>query len=112
MVRHEPDWEDEMSSDRGYIIGPNLPPDVRPWDYQWESDPRIDDGHAHEWELVLLEGDGERRRFTEEVVRCRCSNCHAPRCGDSRDEDPCMERRHHRGLHIYLSGMFEPLGGF
>lgn len=96
-------------TDRGYAIGPNLPPDERPWPYSWEQDPRIDDGHAHAWELVLLQGDGRHRRYTEEVVRC--ASCHVPRCGHSRDDDPCMERRHHRGLHIHLSGRYEPLGG-
>ena len=94
----------------GYTIGPTLTPSEDPWPLRWESDPRIDDGHAHDWESVLLEGDGQHRRYTEEVVRCR--HCHAPRCGESQDEDPCMERRHHRSLHIYLSGRFEPLGGY
>lgn len=95
-------------TDRGYILGGSLPPDVPPWPLRWESDPRIDDGHAHEWECVLLQADGRRRRFVEEVVRCAA--CHAPRCGGSTDDDPCMERRHHRDLHVYLSGWFRALG--
>jgi hypothetical protein len=41
----------------GYTIGPSLAPDQPPWPLQWESDPRIDDGHAHDWECVLLEGN-------------------------------------------------------
>lgn len=93
----------------GYGVGPTLDPDERPWPIGWEQDPRIDDGHAHNWECVLLAADGYRRSRIEEVVRC--STCHAPRCGHVHDQDPCMERRHHDGLHIYLSGAYEPLGG-
>jgi len=99
-----------VSGDRGYTIGPNLAPSEPPWPPQWESDPRIDDGHAHLWGCVLLEGDNAARRFTEEVVRCQV--CQVPRCGGSTEDDPCMERRHHHGLHIHLSGRFAPLGGY
>lgn len=86
----------------GYVVGPTLRDDERPWDYQWESDPRIDDGHDHIWEsCLLLPGKGRGRG--DEVVRCMV--CHAPRCGHAlRDPDPCMERRHHRCPHRYLSG--------
>lgn len=94
---------------RGYKSGPTLPPDVSPWDFNWEQDPHIDDGHAHDWETVHLLADGKWRVFEEDVVRCAI--CHCPRCGHSKDNDPCMERRHHRDLHIYLSGWFAPLGG-
>jgi len=94
----------------GYVDGPTLRPDQEPWPLQWESDPRIDDGHAHQWERITLLADGRRRRFEEEVVRCAA--CRAPRCGHSNDRDPCMERRHHRDLHVYLSGQFAPLGGY
>lgn len=76
------------------------------WPIRWESDPRIDDGHAHQWEMVVVQPyPGHREAVT------RCSVCSAPRCGYTFDEDPCMERRHHREVHIYESGRFEPLGG-
>ena len=93
----------------GYRIGPTIPADESPWPIQWEQDPRIDDGHAHDWENCLLAADGQHRTRIEEVVRCAV--CLVPRCGHSIDEDPCMERRHHTGLHFYLSGGYEPVGG-
>lgn len=95
----------------GYTIGPTIAATDRPWPIAWEQDPLgdIDDGHAHEWECCLLAADGRHRLRIEEVVRCAI--CLVPRCGDSGDEDPCMERRHHRGLHHYLSGWYEPVGG-
>lgn len=106
----------------GCTEGPTLAANEKPWPLGWEwewgwnkaeSDcrkpaVRIDDGHAHQWEVCHLLADGQRRVREESVVRC--STCHAPRCGDSSDPDPCMERRHHDGLHIHLSGMFRPLG--
>ena len=91
----------------GYSEGPTLQHDQPAW-LRWESDPTIDNGHGHEWQRCLLL-DGPQRWRTEHVVRCGV--CHAPRCGDSGDTDPCMERRHHDGLHIYLSGEFAPLSG-
>ena len=94
----------------GYTEGPTLQPWQSPWPLQWESNPAIDDGHAHRWERVHLLADGQHRRFEEDVVRCAAIYCHAPRCGESTDEDPCMERRHHRDLHIHLSGGWRPLG--
>lgn len=93
----------------GYAEGPTLQHNEPPWPLGWEQDPRIDDGHGHQWERCLLLADGPQRHHSEHVVRC--SVCHAPRCGHSEDSDPCMERRHHRGLHIRLSGAFAPLGG-
>lgn len=73
---------------------------------QWESDPRIDDGHAHDWHMVVTEPyPGHREAMTV------CRVCRAPRCGHTFDDDPCIERRHHDGLHIYESGRYEPLGG-
>jgi hypothetical protein len=91
----------------GYTVGPTLPYPERPWPIGWETDPRIDDGHLHEWETVLLApGPGQR---VEEVVRC--VTCHAPRCGASVEADPCMERRHHRCPHLTLDGQIEPVGG-
>lgn len=92
----------------GYRIGQTLRPDEPPWNPQWESDPRIDDGHSHEWERVHLIADGRLRRFEEDVVRC--ATCHVPRCGGASVDDPCMERRHHRDMHIHLSGGFRPIG--
>lgn len=98
----------------GYTVGPTLPPGESPFAPGWEQDPRIDDGHPHVWETVLLgarQGAWRRRahRRVEEVVRCQV--CKAPRCGTSVDPNPCMERRHHRGVHVYLDGSFEPVGG-
>lgn len=106
----------------GYREGPTLAHNEPPWPIGWEwewgwnpdepdkSKPagRIDDGHPHEWERCLLLA-GPRRHMQEHVVRCAA--CHAPRCGDSVDADPCMERRHHTSLHIRLFGAFVPLGG-
>jgi hypothetical protein len=86
----------------------SLQPWQAPWAPTWESDPAVDNGHAHRWRLVHLTADGQHRRFTEDVVRCDL--CHAPRCGDSTDPDPCMERRHHPDLHIHFSGRFRPVG--
>lgn len=78
----------------------------------WEADPRIDDGHAHDWEMVIVETrppmDVHPSR-REAVTRCRY--CHAPRCGNTFEDDPCLERRHHRDLHIHESGRFEPISG-
>jgi hypothetical protein len=88
----------------GYEVGPTLAPGEAPW-CSWESDPRIDDGHQHRWECVLLAPSLGHR--LEEVVRCKV--CHAPRCGHSMDEDPCMLRRHHLRWHLYLSGRTEAM---
>jgi hypothetical protein len=91
----------------GYTTGPTLDPYTRPWTTWWERD--VDETCAHEWESCLLLADGRYRAHEEIVIRCRL--CHVPRCGHSEDLDPCMERRHHSSLHIYLSGCWEPLGG-
>ena len=90
----------------GYRVGRTLSPGERPWSVIWEQDPRIDDGHPHDWETVLLGATDHQR--VEEVVRC--TTCHAPRCGHSTDDDPCIRRRHHRDCHRYLSGRREHLG--
>lgn len=89
----------------GYVEGPTLAPDEAPWRILWESS--VDEGCAHQWERVTV--PSLRWRLEESVIRC--ATCHVPRCGHSTDRDPCMERRHHDGVHIYLSGAFEPLGG-
>jgi hypothetical protein len=73
----------------------------------WEQDPQTDDGHGHRWSVCSL--DHQDGRDYELFVRC--SVCLCPRCGHYDDENPCMERRHHDSLHIYLDGSFEPLGG-
>lgn len=96
---------DRQENGRGYVVGPTLAAGESPWPLQWESS--VDEMCAHEWEIVSLpEWHGRR---AENVVRCAA--CHVPRCGESTCDDPCMERRHHHGLHIYLSGRWEPLGG-
>jgi hypothetical protein len=93
----------------GYVGGPIIPATEDPWPVMWEQDPLIDNGHGHIWESCLLEADGKHRVRIDEVVRCMV--CHAPRCGNAlRDPDPCMERRHHRGDHRYLSGRTEKVG--
>lgn len=78
---------------------------ARPWPFHWERDPRTDDGHGHQWEDVIV----ETAPGWEEMV-IRCATCLCPRCGDAFDDDPCTERRHHRGLHMYESGRFQPIG--
>lgn len=96
-----------MSDHRCYEVGPTLAADERPWPLGWESQHYLDEfGNecTHEWELVLLAADGQRRVRVEEVVRCR--ECLVPRCGHSIDEDPCILERHHRGEH-YLCSTFQ-----
>jgi hypothetical protein len=93
---------------RGYRDGDQLRSGEQPWPTGWEQDPRVDDGHAHDWERVLLPDSGVMCRRSEYVVRCAV--CHAPRCSPSTSADPCMERRHHHDLHIHLSGGWRPIG--
>jgi hypothetical protein len=95
----------------GYSEGPTLHHDEPPWPTGIDREPHVD-VCAHEWERCTLLADGPQRSIVhdgEHVIRCR--KCHVPRCGHSEANDPCMERRHHRSLHIYLSGRFEPLSG-
>lgn len=94
----------------GYDHGP-LVFDGSPFAPGWEQSPALDN-HPHLWERCLrvwLDDEGNVLRW-EPVVRCRVCRC--PRCGSSVDPDPCMERRHHAGLHITLGGRFEPVGGY
>jgi hypothetical protein len=74
-----------------------------PWN--WESQPGIDTC-AHWWRLgLVVDWD-----FMDWTVYCE--RCRAPRCPSAlADNDPCMDRRHHRGVHVYLSGRFAPIGG-
>lgn len=97
---------------RGYVVGPILGPEERPFTLGWEHNPQTDNGHDHIWELCLLT-PGRYAVRVEEVVRCMV--CHAPRCGYSTDDDPCMERRHHNCSplnrpHRFLSGRIEKVG--
>ena len=92
--------------ERGYWLGPELPENQSAWPLGWEQRPGLDDC-LHTWERVVIRW---RHRDPEPVVRCR--TCHAPRCGDSDERDPCMERRHHGTTHLTLTGRFEPVGGY
>jgi len=47
-------------------------------------------------------------RFEECV---RCTQCHSPRCGNARSENPCTLIRHHTTHHMYLNGTIAPIGG-
>lgn len=92
--------------ERGYWVGPTLGFAEAPWPLFWEHMEKLDECD-HVWERVVVRWQNKPE---EPVVRCRF--CHAPRCGDSTDRDPCMERRHHRTVHLRLSGYFEPVGGY
>ena len=100
-----PDEAGDYVPERGFWLGPTLPVGERPWPSRWE---RTADECPHQrWERVVVRHHG--RTADEPVVRCVF--CHVPRCGHSDEADPCMERRHHRTVHVYLSGRFEPVGG-
>jgi hypothetical protein len=85
----------------GYEVGPTLGPEESPWSYLWEQDPKVRECFHTRWETCLLAADGLHRVRVEEVVRC--VECHAPRCGHTTDEDPCIEVRHHDGPHVPAS---------
>lgn len=78
-----------------------------PWPIDWEQRPEKDTC-AHQWEHHLTPNGAYGK--PEWVARCKV--CHTPRCGHTTDRDPCMERRHHDGIHIYASGEFQPVGGY
>lgn len=101
--------ESDYIPERGYWLGPTLPLGEDPWPLFWGRTPGLDDC-LHEWERVVIQRSPHAHMPTEPCVRCR--RCKAPRCGDSTDTDPCMERRHHRTTHLTLSGSFEPVGGY
>lgn len=90
--------------DHGCDIGTDPPRGEAPWPTGWEQ--TVDDTCAHHWEVVTV---ALGWRDCENVVRC--ATCHVPRCGHWSDENPCMERRHHDGLHLFLDGSFNPVGG-
>lgn len=72
--------------------GPNLPVGQAPFAFGWEGAAFVDACEHQVWEHVLAQPDSTGVG-NEVVVRCRA--CHAPRCGHSTDEDPCMRLRHH-----------------
>ena len=90
--------------EHGCNLGQALAPTIPPWPLCWEQN--VNDVCAHRWEVVIVTRMGGSR---EPVVRC--AKCRVPRCGHWVDDDPCMERRHHDGLHITLSGVFKPVEG-
>lgn len=89
--------------DHGCDIGIHFPPGRLPWPTGWEQ--QVDESCAHQWEVCTVHLGGGR-----EIV-VRCADCRVPRCGHFADRNPCMERRHHRDMHVYLDGSFEPVGG-
>ena len=97
----------EYVPERGYWLGPTLNIGESAWPLFWEQAPSLDDC-MHEWERVVVQFNASRN--SEPCVRCRV--CRAPRCGDSTDRNPCMERRHHRTVHVRLNGEFDPVGGY
>jgi len=92
--------------ERGYCIGPRLSEGERPWPWDWEQNHETDNGHEHHWQIVVIQ---KHTQDPESVVRCMI--CLSPRCGDSKDRDPCMQRRHHRTFHNPLHGYPYPVGG-
>lgn len=84
-----------------------IPYPERAWPVTWEQNPVIDTC-MHSWETVERE---TRPGHWESLDRCR--HCVAPRC-DRLDDigTRCVERRHHRTVHIFPSGLFEPVGGY
>lgn len=88
-------------------VGPNLAPGESPFPHRWERDEAVLACPHNEWETVLVQ---PRPKHIEECVRC--VQCHAPRCGHTRDEDPCLMVRHHVTHHTYESGRIEPVGGY
>lgn len=98
---------DAYIPERGYWTGPTLEVGESACPMLWEQRDGLDDC-PHVWERVVIRFHGQRD--DEPMVRCR--NCASPRCGDSTDVNPCMERRHHRTVHIRLDGEFDPVGGY
>lgn len=72
----------------------------------WEHQVWVAECEHLAWEYVLVwSPDG---RMNDMAVRCQ--KCHAPRCGDFSDPDPCMLVRHHRKprTHRLHSELFRP----
>lgn len=67
----------------------------------WEQKPGIDEC-AHEWHSIPFRNSDDTVGFVE-----GCKKCGVPRC----DSGTCVERRHHRSVHVFEDGSFEPLGG-
>jgi hypothetical protein len=88
----------------GYQVGPSLAKNEPPFPRQWETSPEVKACPHDVWESVLIDS-----WHLEEAIRCRA--CHAPRCGFSRDPDPCMLVRHHATHHVQESGRLDPIGG-
>lgn len=80
----------------------------RPFPTFWEQDPRADTC-PHQWEDIYAESSPG-----DFVEVGRCCHCHTPRCDANgiRRGDQCVERRHHATVHIFPSGMFDPVGGY
>lgn len=99
-----------MSIVLDHAVGPVLEHNQNPWPDGWELSARTDDGHAHEWESVLLK-PGKSRYRLDEVQRC--SVCHAPRCDRTNltEDDRCLNRRHHQDPHIFPRGGVMKVGG-
>lgn len=75
----------------------------------WEQDPAIDDGHRHDWHMVVIQPYGPNNPDHREAMTV-CRVCGAPRCGSTFDMDPCLARRHHLDPHIHESGGVRPIG--
>jgi hypothetical protein len=80
-----------------------IPYPTEPWPLLWEQMPGLDDC-LHDWEPLSI----EVRPLVWDDTCERCRRCQSPRC----IRQGCIERRHHRTLHIFEDGAFEPVGGY
>jgi hypothetical protein len=87
----------------GYALGPVLSPGERPWPEQWERSIVCMVCPHTAWESVLV--PPSETSPCDEVVRCTV--CHAPRCGGTREDDPCMKVLNHLDYHWLVSGRLE-----
>jgi hypothetical protein len=67
----------------------------------WEQQSGIDEC-AHDWWPQAYREHDDTIAFEDKCEKCGCPRCPLP---------GCVDRRHHRGLHIFEDGHFEPLGG-